>query len=79
MDTPIKNAPQVRVPSGYDFSKVAITLDVPMNDQNGNFIGMDSQALNLGEPSDVAGLTPVQLTKIQEVAKVLFKLAGKIN
>lgn len=77
--TPIKDPIPVRVPSGYDFSRVGITIDVMRRDQDGKFIDYESVALNLDDPIDREKLTLTQLTKVEEVAKILFKITNKIE
>lgn len=74
-DTPIKGTPVVRVPQGYDFTKAKFTIDVPMNDQNGDFIAMESLYVDLETD---ALLDKPQLNKFDEVAKILYKVTDKI-
>ena len=78
-DTPIKGNPTYRVPSGFDFSKSKFTIDVPVNDQNGLYVWMESVALDLEDRQILNSLTQNQLDKLTDVAKIIYKLSNRIN
>lgn len=77
-DVPIKGAPSAnKIPTSYSFSKVKLTIDVPINDQDGAFHSMDSVSIDLEDSNLV--LDKDIRSKIEEVSTLVYKLQDKIN
>jgi len=75
MTTPIRNPVTVQQETSFDFSKGIITITAIVLDVSDVPMGKEDAAIGINDST----LTSAQRTKLTEVAKIIFKLAGRIS